>query len=397
MFTEQVRIKSMAKNLKMTGRERIMAALALEPVDKIPFVPLIDDYTLRDMPPEITGGLSPGEPYTTRMAVASRALECDLLIRHVRLIKPAKGAIHLQLLGGFGPEVETKIDFKDGVLVETLTTPLGTLTGHWAFSDRVGSIPHAIKHVVNNREEMEIFHWAVEHMDLNRPESLFENFNPADQDIGEDGIATTSFNNTPLMFLIEMVLENTYYLLNDYPREVEDILQQLHLSLKRQLEVIIESPARVVIEYENTSSTLLSPKMFRKYVLPFMNEYAEILRAAGKIYLIHMCGRLRAFKEDLAGALFHGITDAPPPPTGDFPLDEAAASLPGKVVIGGIDPTTFISPDPAFVEAEISGLLERLKPFRGVMLGSADVAPRGALPENFKLIRRLIDTVGFYR
>ena len=49
----------MAKNLEMTGRERVMAALAFEPVDKIPFVPLIDDYTLRDMSPEITGGLSP--------------------------------------------------------------------------------------------------------------------------------------------------------------------------------------------------------------------------------------------------------------------------------------------------------------------------------------------------
>jgi hypothetical protein len=384
----------MALSSKMTGRERIMAALAFKSVDKIPFVPLVDDFTLKDMSSEITGGLSSRDPYPTRMAVASRALGCDLLIRHVRLINPPGGAIHLQLLGGFGPEVETKIDFKDGVLVETLNTPVGTLTGHWAFSDRVGSIPHAVKHVVNNLEEMKIFHWAVEHMDLNRPEPLFENFNLADQDIGEDGIATTSFNNTPLMFLIEMVwgLENTYYLLNDYPQEVEDILQKLHLSIKRQLDTIIESPAQVVIEYENTSSTLLSPKVFRKHVLPFLNEYADMLKAAGKIYLIHMCGRLRAFKEDLAAGRFHGIIDAPPPPTGDFPLDEAAAGLPGKVVIGGIDPTTFISPDPTFVEAEISGLLERLRPFRGVMLGSADVAPRGALPENFKLIRRLIDT-----
>lgn len=375
-----------------------MAALALDPVDKIPFVPLVDHFTLMDMPPAIIGGLTTRDPYPARMATASRALGCDLMIRHVPVMGFHRGAVHMQLLGGFGPEVETKIDFKDSVLEETLVTPIGTLTGQWAFSDKVGSIPHAIKHVVNNLEEMKIFHWAVDHMDRNRPEPLYENFNLVDKDIGDDGIATTSFNNTPLMFLIEMVwgLENTYYLLNDYPREVEDILQQLHLSLKRQLEVIVESPAQVVIEYENTSSTLLSPKMFRKYVLPFLNEYAGILRSAGKIYLIHMCGRLRAFKEDLAAGRFHGIIDAPPPPTGDFPLDEAAAGLPGKVVIGGVDPTTFISPDPAFVEAEISGLLERLKPFRGVMLGSADVAPRGALPENFKLIRRLVDTVGSY-
>ena len=46
------------------------------------------------------------------------------------------------------------------------------------------------------------------------------------------------------------------------------------------------------------------------------------------------------------------------------------------------------------MEAEIAGLLERLKPYTGVMLGSADVAPRGALVENFRIIRRLVDTVG---
>ncbi len=388
----------MAESLNMTGRERIKAALSFKPVDKIPFVPLIDHFTIMDMPPEITGGLSSRDPYPARMSAASRALGCDLMIRHVPVIRPRKGAIHMQLLGGFGSPVETKIDFKDGLLVETLNTPVGSLIGHWAFSDRVGAIPHAIKHVVNNLEELKIFHWAVDHLDCGRPEPLDESFSTVDKEIGDDGIATTSFNNSPLMFLIEMVwgLENTYYLLNDYPQEVEDILRKLHLSIKRQLEIIVESPAKVVIQYENTSSTLLSPKMFRKHVLPFLNEYAEILKAGGKIYLIHMCGRLRAFKEDLAAGRFHGIIDASPPPTGDFPLDEAAASLPGKVVIGGVDPTTFINPDPTFVEAEISGLIERLKPFRGVMLGSADVAPRGALPENFKLIRRLIDTVGAY-
>jgi len=48
------------------------------------------------------------------------------------------------------------------------------------------------------------------------------------------------------------------------------------------------------------------------------------------------------------------------------------------------------------VKAEISGLIKRIKPFRGVLLGSADVTPRGAQVENFRLIRHLVDTLGTY-
>ncbi len=384
---------------KMTGRERITAALESKPVDKIPFVPLIGPFTLMDMPTEIRGegpiaGFDPA-----RMSAAARALECDLMIRHVAVNdRYGEGAVHAQMLGGFVPPVETKAGFEDGRLVETIITPVGTLTGKWGFTDRVGIIPHATKHLVNNYEELKIFHWAVDHLKTEPAAPLYDLFIAADNKIGEDGIATTSFSNSPIMFLIEMVwgLENTYYLLHDHPEEVKDILDKLHASVKLNLEVVAQSPAKVVIQYENTSSTLLSPTIFREHVLPYFNEYAEILRGAGKIYLVHMCGRLNAFKEDLAGAEFSGIIDIPPQPTGDFPLDVAAASLPDKIVIGGVDPTTFISPDSKFVEEEVAGLIQRLKPFKGVMLGSADVTPRGALPQNFKLIRRLIDTIGTY-
>ncbi|MBW2621640.1 MAG: hypothetical protein JRD68_01920 [Deltaproteobacteria bacterium] len=384
---------------KMTGRERIIAALESKPVDKIPFVPLIGPFTLMDMPTEIRGegpiaGFDPA-----RMSAAARVLECDLMIRHVPVHgRFGDGAVHCQMLGGFAPPVKTETGFEDGKLVERLITPVGTLTGKWAFTDRVGIIPHATQHMVNNYEELKIFHWAVDHLKTEPAAPLYDLFIAADKEIGDDGIATASFSNSPIMFLIEMVwgLENTHYLLHDHPEEVKDILDKLHASVKMNLQVVAESPAKVVIEYENTSSTLLSPTILREHVLPYFNEYAEVLKNAGKIYLVHMCGKLNAFKDDLATADFNGIIDIPPQPTGDFPLDLAAASLPDKVVIGGVDPTTFISPDASFVEAEVAGLIERLKPYSGVMLGSADVTPRGALPQNFKLIRRLIDTIGTY-
>lgn len=383
----------------MSGRERVLAALKGQPVDRIPFVPLIGPYTLMDMPEEVAGkpmarGFDP-----LRMTAAARALGCDLMIRHVAATAPSRvNAPHLESLGAFAPPVEATAEFRDSELSETLTTPVGTVTGRWKFTDRVGIIPHFVKYVVNNHEEMKVFHYAVDHMNTEPVAADDDAFLRIDRAIGDDGIATASISSSPFMYLIEFVfgLENTYCLLHDHREEVEDIVEKLHGSLKRYVEVLATSPAEVVIQYENTSTTLLSPTIFRRYCLPYLNDYADILKEAGKIYLIHMCGTLRALVDDIGRGRFDGICDVAPYPTGDLSLDEAASKLPGKAVIGGIDPNTFICQDGERVKAEVSSLIQRVKPFKGVMLGSADVTPRGARIENFRLIRGLVDTLGTY-
>ena len=386
---------------KMSSRERILAALQAQPVDRIPFVPLIDTYSILDMPKHIQGAMqaAAGEGYWQGMLAAIREIGCDILLRHVYVTRSAGGAPHLNGFGRFLSPVTTHSHMDGSVLVEILETPIGSLTGTWGFTDMHGWIPHPIKHLVTNQEELKIFAYAVDHLCLEKPEPDFENFVKAEKALGEDGLATTSFLNTPLMDLIETCwgLENTYYLLHDYPGEVEAILDRLHQVQRLTVERIAESPVRVVIEYENTSSTLLSPAIFQRYCLPILNEYAGILKPTGKIFLVHMCGKLKAFQNDLAAADFSGIADISPLPTGNFTLDEAAASLPGKIVIGGIDATTFIEPDLHKVEAKIAGLIERIRPYQGVLLGSADTAPRGTPLETFQLIQHLVTTAGSYQ
>jgi uroporphyrinogen-III decarboxylase len=383
----------------MTSRERILAALQMQPVDRIPFSPLIDTYTIMDMPPEVIGESSMPVFNPETHVAAARALGCDIMARHVLSTATSmRGAPHLESLGRFVSPVEASSEFDAGQLVETIATPVGALTGIWQFTDKVGWIPHMVKPPVTNHEELKIFHYAVDHLDSAVPEISYDLFLKIDESIGNDGIATASVSNSPLMYLIEMAwgLENTYYLLQDYPEEVEDILAKLRASLIRHAQALAEGPAEVVIQYENTSSTLLSPDVFRRYCLPCLNECADIVMGAEKIFLVHMCGKLSAFTDDIAGGRFMGICDIPPPPTGDLPLDEAKNRLPEKVVVGGIDPTTFLNHDTRLLKEEITELIERIKPHRGVMLGSADTAPRGTPPENFRLIRELVETVGAY-
>lgn len=391
----------MAAKTQMSTRERILAALQKKEVDRLPFVPLIDTYTILDMPPQVQQAFqsAAGEGYWQGMLQAIRAIGCDVMLRHVDVLHPAGGAPHLGGMGRFMPPVSTSSRMEGSVLIETLETPVGTLTGTWGFTERHGWIPHPIKHMVSNLEELKIFSAALDALSPQAPEPDYENFLKAEKAVGEDGIATTSILNTPLMNLIETCwgLENTYYLLNDYPAEVEGVLEKLHQVQRLIVERIAASPAKVVIEYENTSSTLLSPKVFRRYCLPILNEYADIFRKADKIFLVHMCGKLQAFVDDLAAARFDGVSDISPLPTGNLTLVEAIASMPGKVLIGGIDATTFIETDLQMLETKIAALITAVKPYRGVLLGSADTAPRGTPLENFQLIQHLVNTIGSYQ
>lgn len=391
--------KQSGKTRQMSGRERVLAALNRQPVDRIPFTPCFDPYTLTGLPEELTGDTTLGIYHPKRQIAALKALGCDLMIRGVAATERfSEGAYQVQGVGAFAPPVETKTELKGDEVCETIATPVGTLKGIWKFTDKVGVIPHFVKYVVNNYEEMKIFHHAVEHFDKEPPKPQHETFLKIDRLLGDEGVPTASMSNTPFMHLIEFVfgLENTYLLLYDHREEFEDILEKMHAAQRRHVETLAASPAPVVIEYENTSSTLLSPAIFRRYCLPYLNVYADILRAAGKIFLIHMCGKLHAMVDDISQGHFNGICDIAPKPTGDLPLDEAATRLPGKVVIGGIDATTYINQNPEFVREKVSGVIERVKPFRGVLLGSGDVVPRGAQVENFRIIRELLDTLGSY-
>jgi len=379
----------------ITPRERILAALNGLLVDRIPFAPLIDLYTLKQMPAEIMSGIRASyadlEGFRGLVS-ATRRLGCDVMIRHVPVFRPQPGgSTHFQ--NQFVPPVEIASELKGNELIEKLDSPAGSLYGIWGFNQLATWIPHPIRFPVTTSRDLDIFDFALNHFSAESPIADEALFLQIDAEIGPDGIATASFPPSPLMFMIEEMcgLESFYFLLQDRQEQMEAVLNKLHQANLRLAAAIAATSAKVIIGYEDTSTTLMSPTIFRKYCQPYLDEYARIFKGTGKVFLVHMCGKLRTLVPDLAAMDCAGFSDISPQPTGDLPLDEAVSRLPGKVVIGGIDPNLFICPDAEMVRQTISALLERLRPYKGVILGSADTMPCGTRMENVHLIRQLVD------
>jgi len=81
----------------------------------------------------------------------------------------------------------------------------------------------------------------------------------------------------------EMGMTNFYYLLDDYPREVEELLAVMHSKRLREYEIFAQrTPAEAVIPVENTSSTLISPRLYREYSVPQIRDYVDVLHSMGR-------------------------------------------------------------------------------------------------------------------
>lgn len=137
-------------------------------------------------------------------------------------------------------------------------------------------------------------------------------------------MATTPAPCTPLLALLQldMGLERFYYYLSDYPQEVKELLNIMQERNKEIYCIVARSPAEVVIDHENTYTTLHSPEIYERYCLRQLNEYADTFHKKNKIFLVHRCGKLKSLTDLIDKGKENGTIDVTPSPTGDLDMAE---------------------------------------------------------------------------
>jgi hypothetical protein len=99
-------------------------------------------------------------------------------------------------------------------------------------------------------------------------------------------------------------------------------------------------------------SGFISPRFYRKFVLPFEARIAKAAREMGVPAYIHTCGKVGDRLEMMAEAGFAGIECLDPPPLGDVELEDAKRRVGGRMFIkGNLDP----------VHVLLKGTVERVR------------------------------------
>ena len=210
--------------------------------------------------------------------------------------------------------------------------------------------------------------------------------------IGENAVVTTGIGISPLMDWLQHLagIENAHFMLWDYREDVEALFEEMHRMLCRRAEIVAgKCPAPVVYSVENTSTTLISPSLFRRYCYKHLSDYGEILSSAGKIHVLHMCGYLKDVLPDVARLPAAAIEAFTSPPVGNTPLKYGRMTCPDKCLIGGTNAVLW-SKTAQEIFGQIKHDLDELPHHRGVVVTSAGVMPPLCKPETIREVAEMV-------
>lgn len=357
----------------MTSRERWQAALALEPVDRLPFWPKLDGAYAK----------AQAAPYNTKsLDELHDWIGSD---PHIGIA----GCVRIERT-----RTEEAWREEGNNRWHSWRTPYGELEQFLQF-DGPSHSWHPMTFPIRDRADILAMTAFYEDAKPVLDERLLETTTAQVAAVGERGYTFAGIGESPLMYWVEWLagVEQAHLLLVDYPAEVEALFDAIQSFLVGVARIMIGySPVEALYLVENTSTTLISPTQYHKYCLPQVGQIAQMASEAGRSMILHMCGHLKALLPDLSTVPVRGFEAFTSPTLGNTSLLEGRTGCPDKALIGGTNAMLWLKPARQII-AKLEEDLGALPHRRGIVVTSGGVMPPFSKPET---IRAVCDWVKAY-
>ncbi|MCG3178832.1 MAG: hypothetical protein BIFFINMI_01162 [Phycisphaerae bacterium] len=350
----------------MTPRQRWQAAVACEPVDRLPFWPKLDGAY-----PHSRGG---------RFAGLNNSQLHDFIGSDRQVGLPSVARRTLRRCG-----VEKREE--GGTEITHYVTPGGRLRMVRRF-DAGSQSWHPIEHPVRDREGIAIMAEWYDDCRWELDAGALQEARAADRAAGQTAATHSSAGKSPLMEMLEYTCgpEQTHYLLADHPAEMAELMARMQRAQMEYLALTADhQPADSLWLIEDTSTTTVSARQYRELNLPHVRQCAELARAAGRPMILHMCGHLKAILGDLATLPVAGFEAFTAPPVGNTTLGDGRRACPDKCLVGGTHASLWMEAAEGIIDF-IAARLDELPHHRGVVVSSAGVMPPACGPETIKAV-----------
>ncbi|MBI4671985.1 MAG: hypothetical protein HY741_10015 [Chloroflexi bacterium] len=372
----------------MNSRERIEAIWKRTKPDRVPWTPMLGDSYLRSMPryydrltPEQQQALRTSYKYPSLAPLPSTLGFQEIIIWE--MIRDVRGDVlasvatvevvdeQVQIRAQVGRDKETAFVFQ---------TPWGELREVVAGSGSAETV-YRVRFAIAERREYEIMTRVLQHR---RYRPRYERYAEKQMALGDKGACVVAGPDQPLVSLFrvrdpaELIFD-----LADEPDRMKALLDLLHARASEAYRLIAKGPGRAVLTGMAFMTTqLISPRIFEKYVMPYLAEYVQTLHAEDKILICHMCGHIRRLLPMLREAGIDGIESLTSPPIGDTALETFWRELGARaILIGGVDVNLLLRGTPDQLRAHVHDVLKRTVGYPHI-LSSADEVPFGTPTEN---------------
>jgi hypothetical protein len=286
-------------------------------------------------------------------------------------------------------EIKNQRGSKEGETITIYKTPLGTLSQTIAIGGGLGG--HYTEFPIKTIEDLKIMRYIMKHTDC---VFLEENFQKAEQILGNRGVASTYLYSSPYQRLVKTTIgfTRTTILLKRKPNDIEEFMLFLEDWDDTMFDKIIKSPLKIVNFGENIDANLSPPPVFEKYLFPYYQKRVKQLKRVGMFSHIHIDGSFKDLLPFFEELPFDGLEALTPQPQGDVSLEELSRYIGKKILLDGIPSILFLpqySYD--FVEEYTMKVLDLFSP--NLILGVSDeLSPNG----NIRKLEKIRDIVNKY-
>lgn len=242
------------------------------------------------------------------------------------------------LLPGYVSEVKgvtftVRLAWEAGERVETRTfeTPVGNLSQQTVKDPAHGS-DWIKKFYITAAEDYKVMQYIVEHTVFQRLDKAIARRR---EDLGEDGVVLGRVDRPAYQkLLIELAGPEQFLIdLQTQPQPVLELMAAMDARLDEQFAWALESPAEVLWQPDNVTADLTPPEAYARFLLPIYQKRGHLCERAGKRYVVHMDGKLRALQEGIAQSPFHALDSFSfPLMAGDMTVTEALRAWPSKTL-----------------------------------------------------------------
>lgn len=358
----------------MNHRDRALAAMRGEPVDRIPFIARMDLWYGFHR----NRGTLPHPYENADLWDIQRDLGVGIFGFGVW------SASFYKLVRRF--EVEESSE--GGLTTTTYHTPYGTLTARDRMSEELmeaAGTGARIEYPSKSPADYDALRYVIEHTEV---VESFDGYGRFVDSIGGDGLALPFSGHLPAhqLMLHFMGYERFYYELFENQAQVEGLVEALTEQERRILDLAAKCPAQAIEVGGNYDEQMTPPPIFDRFFAPFYLETRERLSSAGKVLVIHGDGEMKVLLSKIMECGVQVVEAVTPHPMTSIDVRATRRLWGDRVAFWGGVPSVILTE--VFSEAEferyLEDLFEAVSPGDRFILGFGDNVPTDALFDRVK-------------
>lgn len=390
-----------------THKQRMLAALRGQQVDRLPFVPRLELWYLANA----TSGTLPKQYVGYEMNEIARAEGWAVYFRFAdNQLSPEVQPKYLHRgIGLFGSrdtpyefilpaDVEVKVSRQGGFHRVEYHTPLGmvsTTSQYDIETQKIGAtIPALVEHLIKTPDDYAPAGYLFENI---RAVAGYEKYiRWSEDEIREDGVAVAmGFPSTcPIHQIQRDLIDPTQFFLHygDHHDRMRRLAEQMEPLFDTMLDLLCASPAPIALWGSNYDDMLTYPPYFEREIKPWIAKVGRRMEEVGKLLLCHTDGENEGLMDLIRDSGMHVAESICPAPMTKVSLAEYYRRWSPKLTLWGGIPSTVTMPETSDSEFEayMDELFRAVAPGNRMLVGISDNVPPDAI---FSRLQRIHDRI----